>query len=175
MADNSDSYLPAGAPDRRVGGLANRRLGSVISFVEISLSLSPFQKHYLLKGRYADSFPQPGPASKCDREQAEGMRPLLRVKRVCDHDLFPAPILSRRKRADELQFVLSRDKLFIPGRSRVLFDRRTLLGFGGNVWSGRKLLSQSAPGSHRETGANSNQKSSHKNPRFTALIPLQLH
>jgi hypothetical protein len=174
MADNSDSYLPAGAPDRRVGGSAKRRFGSVISFVEISLSLAPFRKA-LPPQRPIPPIVLPGPASKCDREQAEGMRPLLGVQRVCYHDLLPAPILSRRKRADELQFVLSRDKLFIPGRSRVLFDRRSLLGFGGNVWPGRKLLSQSAPGSHRETGANSNQKISHKNPRFTALIPLQLH
>ena len=175
MADNSDSYLPAGAPDRRVGGSAKRRFGSVISFVEISLSLAPFRKALPPQRPIRRFLPAGGPASKCDREQAEGMRPLLGVKRVCYHDLLPAPILSRRKRADELQFVLSRDKLFIPGRSRVLFDRRTLLGFGGNVRPGGKLLSQSAPGSHRETGANSNQKFSHKNPWFTALIPLQLH
>jgi len=160
MADNGGSY--PGETYRHVGVSASRRLKSVIIFVGIFRSFLP---SWNLACEYANPpirLSGPGFRSKCDGEQAEGVRPLLRIKRICHHDLLSAPILSRRKRVDELQFVLSRDELFIPGRIRVLFDRRTLLGFGSNAWSSCKLLGQSNPGGHRETGANCNKVSSHK-------------
>jgi hypothetical protein len=125
--------------------------------------------HYLVSCR----FPQRRSVrSKSDGEQSEAMRPLLRVLRVRNHDLLATAVLPRRKRADELQFVLGRNKLPVPGGSRILFNWRSLLRFWSNTRSGCKLLSQSDTGGHRKTGTNRNEKSSHKLPRFTALYRI---
>ena len=62
------------------------------------------------------------------------MGPLLGILRIRHHHLFAAAILSRGKWVYELQFVLSRHKLLVPGRIRILFDRRALLRLRSNTW-----------------------------------------
>jgi hypothetical protein len=85
--------------------------------------------------------------------------------------LFAASILARRKRADELQFVWSGDKLSVPGGSRILFNSRTwLLGLGRNARPRGKFLRHRDTRGHRKKGTNSNLKSSHELPSVHSII-----
>src|SRR5450432_418822 len=100
------------------------------------------------------------------------MRPLLGVQRIRDNHLFAASVLARGKRADELQFVWSRDKLSVPGGSRILFHSRTWrLGLGRNARSCGKFLCHRDTRGHREKGTNSNlNSSSHELPSVKSII-----
>ena len=104
------------------------------------------------------------------------MGPLLRVLRIRNDDLLAAPVLPRRKRTDELQFVWSRDKLSVPGGSRILFHSWTWrLGLRGNARPGGKFLRHRDTRGHREKDTNSNLKSSsHELPSVRSIITLLL-
>src|ERR1700681_3136074 len=100
------------------------------------------------------------------------MRPLLGIQRVRDNHLLPATVLARSKRTDELQFVWSRDKLSVPGGSRILFHSWTWrLGLRGNARPGGKFLRYRDTRGHREKDTNSNLKSSsHELPSVRSMI-----
>ena len=100
------------------------------------------------------------------------MWPLLGIQRIRDNHLFAASVLARCKWTDELQLVWSRDKLSVPGGSRILLHSRTWrLGLGRNARPCGKFLRHRDTRGHREKGTNSNlNSSSHELPSVNSII-----
>src|ERR1700738_933006 len=73
---------------------------------------------------FFESKNRPMDALEREREKLQESWLFLRIARICRYHLFTASVLARSRRIEKLGFIAGCLKLFIPTRTRILFNER---------------------------------------------------